>query len=172
MDGAPSKASRDEPSEVEPSDGSSPEVATTEGPPSDVRLAAAADELRAAATELEAAVHRADQAEQALAGREALVDALLAFVARPLMVLDPDLKVIGWSGGAEEAWDRSADDALGRRWSRLGRSIDPEAPASELDDLVAKAAPGTTVPFGDTLVVQAVGDDERVRYLVVTLADG
>ena len=134
-------------------------------------LARATDELGAAASELQQAVERAGRAEQALASVEALADALLACVDRPLIVLDTDLRVTGWSAGAEATWSRSADDAVGRRWSRLGRSVDPAATASQLDDLLLDGAPGAMVPFGDSLQVRLVGEGEVVRYLVVTQAD-
>jgi PAS domain-containing protein len=141
-----------------------------EGEPSEPLLVEAADELRAAADELEAAVARAARAEQALSASEGLADALLGFVETPLVVLDTDLRVIGWSAGAEEAWGRTASDAVGRRWSRLGRSIDPEASASQLDELVVDGAPGSMVPFGDSLTVLLVGDGGLARYLIVTQA--
>lgn len=160
MDGAPAEAS-DEP-EVPPVTGDAQ---------ADGLLAGAAAELDAAARELQQAVDRADRAEAALASLEGLVDVLLDRIDRPVIVLDAELRVTGWTAGAEKCWSRPAADAVGRRWSRLGRSIDPTASANRLDELVLEGSPGDMVPFGDSLEVQLVGEGDVVRYVVVTQAD-
>jgi PAS domain-containing protein len=157
------------PSEAAPGESDAPGL--TGAGRADEALARATEELGAAASELQQAVERADRAEEALASVEALADALLACIDRAVIVLDTDLRVVGWSTGAETTWSRSAADAVGRRWSRLGRGVDPAAAASQLDDMLLDGAPGAMVPFGESLQVQLVGEGEVVRYLVVTQAD-
>ena len=96
-------------------------------------LARANDELHAATAELEQAVARAERAEVAHDAAESLVDALLAIADVPVVLLDPELKVLGWSSGCEQRWTVSAADAVGRSWTRLAHNLD--APAFASDDL-------------------------------------
>lgn len=152
------------------SEGSEPAPAMTGDERADELLARSARELDAAAGELQAAVDRADKAEEALAAVESLIDVLLDEVERPIIVLDTELRVTGWSTGAEKCWSRAAADAVGRRWSRLGRSVDPSATSAQLDQLIGEGVPGDMVPFGDSLQARLVGEGDAVRYVVLTQA--
>jgi PAS domain-containing protein len=96
-------------------------------------LARANEELRAATAELEQAVARAERAEEAHDLAESLVDALLAIAGIPVVVLDADLKVVGWNTGCEQRWSVGPNEAIGRSWTRLAHNLD--APAFGADDL-------------------------------------
>jgi PAS domain-containing protein len=96
-------------------------------------LARANEELGAATAELEQAVARAERAEAAHDAAESLVDALLSIAAVPVVVLDTDLKVLGWSSGCEDRWSVDPSDAIGRSWTRLAHNLDE--PAFGADDL-------------------------------------
>jgi PAS domain-containing protein len=135
-------------------------------------LARANEELGAATAELEQAVVRAERAEVAHDAAESLVDALLAIATVPVVLLDTELKVLGWSSGCEQRWSVSAADAIGRSWTRLAHNLD--APAFASDDL-APLLEGdlddvAEIDLGASFRGRAVSVVGGARRLVVWLA--
>ncbi len=131
------------------------------------RLREASSQLEAASEELGAALARASEARDALDALEGLVDELLSAVPSPLIVLDVDLRVVGWSVGAEERWSRPPDQAVGRKWSRIKRMVDDAVTTSQLDELLSDGGDGHPASLGG-LRVRALKADGRVHYLLLS----
>ncbi len=130
------------------------------------KLEEARSQLQAASEELGAALGRASAARDTLDAAEGLVDELLALVPTALIILDADLRVVGWSSGAEDRWSRPAGQAVGRKWSRIKRTVDEEIATSQLDELLLEDGPEHPVSLG-ALTVRRLKVGTQVRYLLL-----